>query len=177
MKSLLTLIARSQISFVVGEVLRTIMKRKLILSAIATSTVSASAVSSANAQDLVHQIKNSLNTEEQALWDKNLTMETFSPNEHSSISIDRIDATYDSKTGRKRKVENPEPVLCLVFGMEDAAPAREEGKSMAESRYSSAQAEQFLFAEGWDKYHDRFLTRAYVQEGLEAYDIARRGTK
>jgi hypothetical protein len=55
--------------------------------------------------------------------------------------------------------------------MEDAAPAREEGKSMAESRYTSAQAEQFLFAEGWDKYHDRFLTRAYVQEGLDAYKV------
>jgi hypothetical protein len=128
----------------------------------------------ANAQDLIYQIKNSLTPEEQALWDKNLTMEKFSPNEHSSIFIARIDATYDSKTGKKKKIENPEPVLCLVFGMEDAAPAREEGKSMAESHYSSAQAEQFLFAEGWDKYHDRFLTRAYVQEGLEAYDIARR---
>ena len=102
-------------------------------------------------------------------------MEMFSPNEHSSISVDRIDATYDSKTGKKKKVENPEPVLCLVFGMEDAAPARDEGKSLAEFRYSSAQLEQFLFAEGWDKYHDRFLTRAYIQEGLEAYDIARGG--
>jgi hypothetical protein len=47
----------------------------------------------ANAQDLIYQIKNSLTPEEQALWDKNLTMEKFSPNEHSSISIARIDAT------------------------------------------------------------------------------------
>jgi hypothetical protein len=153
------------------------MKTKLILTGIATLTFFSLAVTSTNAQDLVYQIKNSLTTEEHALWDKNLTMEMFSPNEHSSISIDRIDATYDSKTGKKKKVENPEPVLCLVFGMEDATPAREEGKSMAESRYSSAKAEQFLFAEGWDKYHDRFLTRAYIQEGLEAYDIARRGSK
>jgi hypothetical protein len=153
------------------------MKSKLILTGIASLTFSSLAVTSTNAQDLVYQIKTSLTTEEQALWVKNLTMEMFSFNEHSSISIDRIDATYDSKTGKKKKVENPEPVLCLVFGMEDAAPAREEGKSMAESRYSSAQAEQFLFAEGWDKYHDRFLTRAYIQEGIEAYDIARGKTK
>ena len=49
-----------------------------------------------------------------------------------------------------------------------------EGQSMAESHYSPAQAEQFLFAEGWDKYHDRFFTRGYVQEGLDAYSKARR---
>jgi hypothetical protein len=56
-------------------------------------------------------------------------------------------------------------------------PAREEGKSMAEFRYSRSQAEQFLFAQAWDKYHDRYLTRAYVQEGKEAYDEALRKTK
>ena len=43
---------------------------------------------------------------------------------------------------------------------------------MAEAHYSRAMAEQFLFAEGWDKYHDRFFTRAYVQEGVDAYQRA-----
>ena len=79
------------------------MKTKLILTGIATVTFSSLAVTSTNAQDLVHQIKNSLTTEEQALWDKNLIVEMFSPNEHSSISVDRIDATSDSKTGKKKK--------------------------------------------------------------------------
>ena len=58
--------------------------------------------------------------------------------------------------------------------MEDAAAARVEGKSMAQSHYSPSQAEQFLFAEGWDKYHSRFLTRPYIQEGMDAYKSARR---
>ena len=43
---------------------------------------------------------------------------------------------------------------------------------MAEFHYDRYQAEQFLFAEGWDKYHDRFFTRCYVQEGDNAYDEA-----
>jgi hypothetical protein len=38
--------------------------------------------------------------------------------------------------------------------------------------YSRAMANQFLFAEGWDKYLDRFLTRAYVQEGTDAFNKA-----
>jgi hypothetical protein len=97
-------------------------------------------------------------------------MEMYQPDEHSRHSIDHIDAVKNSKTGKMQKIENPEPVLCFVFGMEDAAPARAEGKSMAESHYSRAQAEQFLFLEGWDKYHDRFFTRCYVQEGEDAYD-------
>jgi hypothetical protein len=39
---------------------------------------------------------------------------------------------------------------------------------MASFNYSPQQAEQFLFAEGWDKYHDRYFTRCYVQEGENA---------
>ncbi len=35
-----------------------------------------------------------------------------------------------------------------------------------------SQAYEFLFAQGWDKYHDRFFTRCYVQEGEAAYDKA-----
>jgi hypothetical protein len=114
-----------------------------------------------------------LTPEEQALVDKGATMEMYSPKEHSRHFINHIDAVKDNKTGKMRKIENPDPILCFVFGMEDAAPAREEGRSMAEFHYSRAQAEQFLFAQGWDKYHDRFFTRCYVQEGEEAYNKAR----
>jgi len=114
-----------------------------------------------------------LTPEEQALVDKGATMEMYSPKEHSRHFINHIDAVKDNKTGKMRKIENPDPILCFVFGMEDAAPAREEGRSMAEFHYSRAQAEQFLFAQGWDKYHDRFFTRCYVQEGEKAYNKAR----
>jgi hypothetical protein len=112
-----------------------------------------------------------LTSGEQALVDKGATMELFSPREHSRHFITNVTAV--SHNGKKHDVAD-DPILCFVFGMEDAAPAREEGKSMAEFHYSPAQAEQFLFAQGWDKYHDRFFTRAYVQEGLDAYEASRR---
>jgi hypothetical protein len=111
-----------------------------------------------------------LSPEEQALLNKGAIMEIYKPDEHSRRFITHVDAVADSKTGRPRKIENPQPILCFVFGLEDAQPARKEGRSMAEVHYSRSQAEQFLFAQGWDEYHDRFFTRAYVQEGLQAYD-------
>jgi tetratricopeptide (TPR) repeat protein len=101
-------------------------------------------------------------SEEQALLNKGQTMEICAPNQHSGHSITQISKTRDGK--------NATPVLLFVFGMEDVEPARREGESMAESHYSRFQAEQFLYLEGWDKYHDRFFTRAYVQEGENAYD-------
>jgi hypothetical protein len=113
-----------------------------------------------------------LTPEEQALLNKGAVMEMYKPDEHSRHFITHIDAVADSQTRKTRKIENPEPVLCLVFGMEDAEAARKEGRSMAEFRYSRDQAHEFLFAQGWDKYHDRFFTRAYVQEGEDAYDEA-----
>ena len=112
-----------------------------------------------------------LTPEEQALVDKGATMEMYQPNEHSHHFISRIDAV--ERDGKMRKIENSDPILCFVLGIEDAAPAREEGRSMAEFHYSRTQAEQFLFAQGWDKYHDRFFTRCYVQEGEKAYNQAR----
>ena len=111
-----------------------------------------------------------LTPEEQALLNKGAFMEMYKPDEHSRHFITHIDAVGDSKTGKPRKIENPQSVLCFVFGMEDAEPAREEGRSMAVCHYTRSQAEQFLFAQGWDKYHDRFFTRCYVQEGEDAYD-------
>jgi hypothetical protein len=132
---------------------------------------------SAPVNDLMYQVANDLNSDEQALFDKGAIMEMFSPNEHSSHMITHIEAVKQGKKGKEHKMDNSEPVLCLVFGIEDATPAREEGKSMAEFRYSRSQAEQFLFAQAWDKYHDRFLTRAYVQEGEEAFNKALKKAK
>ena len=111
--------------------------------------------------------------EEQALLDKNRTMEMYKPDEHSRHFVARIDSATDPKTGEKRKIsKDAQGVLCFVFGMEDAKPARDEGRSMAECQYSPSQAHEFLFAQGWDKYHDRFFTRCYVQEGENAYNAA-----
>jgi hypothetical protein len=108
--------------------------------------------------------------EEQALLDKNQTMEMYKPDEHSRHFIARIESAADPKTGEKRKIsKDAQAVLCFVFGMEDAQPAREQGRNMAEFRYTPEQAHEFLFAQGWDKYHDRFFTRCYVQEGEDAY--------
>ena len=111
--------------------------------------------------------------EEQALLDKNRIMQMYKPDEHSRHFIAHIDSATDPKTGEKRKIsKDAQAVLCFVFGLEDAQPAREQGRSMAEFRYTPEQAHEFLFAQGWDKYHDRFFTRCYVQEGEAAYDQA-----
>ena len=111
--------------------------------------------------------------EEQALLDKNRTMEMYKPDEHSRHFIAHIESAADPKTGEKRKIsKDAQAVLCFVFGMEDAQPAREQGRSMAEFHYTPSQAHEFLFAQGWDKYHDRFFTRCYVQEGEAAYEAA-----
>jgi len=111
--------------------------------------------------------------EEQALLDKNRIMQMYKPDEHSRHFIARVDSATDPKTGEKRKIsKDAQAVLCFVFGVEDAQPARKQGRSMAESHYSPEQAHEFLFAQGWDKYHDRFFTRCYVQEGEAAYEAA-----
>jgi hypothetical protein len=111
-----------------------------------------------------------LTAEEQALADKGAVMQMYKPDEHSRHFIAHIDAVKDANTGKTRKMAtNSQPVLCFVFGMEDAQPAREQGRSMAEFHYTPSQAHEFLFAQGWEKYHDRFFTRCYVQEGEDAY--------
>jgi hypothetical protein len=114
-----------------------------------------------------------LTAEERALVDKGAFMEMYKPDEHSRHFIAHIDAVKDGQTGKTRKIPSAsQTVVCFVFGIEDAEPARKEGHSMAEFNYSRSQAHEFLFAEGWDKYHDRFFTRCYVQEGEAAYDEA-----
>jgi hypothetical protein len=111
----------------------------------------------------------SFTKEEQALIKKNMTMEMYKPDEHSRHFVANISAT-DPRTDKERAVPTKsQPVLCFVFGMEDAQPAREQGRSMVECKYTPQQAHEFLFAQGWDKYHDRFFTRCYVQEGEAAY--------
>ena len=105
-------------------------------------------------------------------------MQMYKPDEHSRHFIAHIDAVTDAKTGKTRKMaNNSRPVLCFVFGIEDAQPAREQGRSMAECHYTPSQAHEFLFAQGWDKYHDRFFTRCYVQEGEAAYEEVARAQR
>jgi hypothetical protein len=114
-----------------------------------------------------------LTAQEQALVDKGAAMEMYKPDEHSRHFIAHIDSVTDPKNGKARNVPNKsQAVVCFVFGIEDAELAREQGRSMAEFHYSPSQAHEFLFAQGWDKYHDRFFTRYYVQEGQDAYDTA-----
>ena len=114
-----------------------------------------------------------LTKEEQALINEGAIMQMYKPDEHSRHFIAHIDSVTDPQTGRARSVPSKSQTLvCFVFGLEDAEPAREQGRSMAEFRYSASQAHEFLFAQGWDKYHDRFFTRCYVQEGEAAYDKA-----
>src|SRR5947207_3129846 len=114
-----------------------------------------------------------LTREEQALVDKGAVMEMYKPDEHSRHFIAHIDSVTNPKTGKARNVpDKAQSVVCFVFGIEDAEPAREQGRSMAEFHYTPSQAHEFLFAQGWDKYHDRFFTRCYVQEGEGAYDKA-----
>jgi hypothetical protein len=111
--------------------------------------------------------------EEQALLDKNRIMQMYKPDEHSRHFIAHIDSATDPKTGETRKIsKDAKAVLCFVFGLEDAQPAHEQGRSMAECHYSPERAHEFLFAQGWDKYHDRFFTQCYVQEGEAAYEKA-----
>ena len=110
--------------------------------------------------------------EEQALINKGMTMQMYKPDEHSRHFIVHIASATDPKTGKAINVNKSQPVLCFVFGLEDAQPAREQGKSMAECHYTASQAHEFLFAQAWDKYHDRFFTRCYVQEGENAYQEA-----
>jgi hypothetical protein len=117
--------------------------------------------------------QDALTKEEQALINKGAIMQMYKPDEHSRHFIAHIDSVTDPKTGKTRNVPNKsQAVVCFVFGIEDAEAAREQGRSMAEFHYSPSQAHEFLFAQGWDKYHDRFFTRCYVQEGEDAYDRA-----
>jgi hypothetical protein len=117
-----------------------------------------------------------LSPEEQALYDKGAYQETYDTSKHSGHEIDHITAT--SPDGKhENKLATPEAILSFNFGMEDAAVAREEGRNMAQAHYTPALAHEFLFAEGWDKYHDRFFTRCYFQEGQDAYEQAMRHRK
>jgi len=103
----------------------------------------------------------SLSAEEQGLYNKGAIVELYKPDQPSGH---RVLFIRPSGGGTKTKV------LVFNFGIEVATAARAEGRSMAERKYTPTMAEQFLLAQGWDKYRDRFFTRAYVQEGLSAYE-------
>jgi hypothetical protein len=138
------------------------MRKPLTLLAIAVSGLT-----------LVHNaVAAGFSKEEQALVNKGMTMEMYKPDEHSRHFIVHIASATDPKTGKAINVNKSQAIVCFVFGIEDAQPAREEGKSMSECHYTPEQAHEFLFAEGWAKYHDRFFTRCYVQEGENAYQTA-----
>jgi hypothetical protein len=114
-----------------------------------------------------------LTAEEQVLVNKGAVMQMYKPDEHTRHFIAHIDSATDPQTRKTRKIpKDSQAVVCFVFGIEDAEIARKEGRSMAEFHYSPSQAHEFLFAQGWDRYHDRFFTRCYVQEGEDAYDKA-----
>jgi len=135
--------------------------KKIALTLLALATLAGSAFADGlNFHDL--------SPEEQALYDKGLTMETYDTSKHSGHEILHI--TPRSPDGKAQdKSATSEAVLSFNFGMEDAAAARSEGRDMAQAHYAPAMAHEFLFAEGWDKYHDRFFTRCYIQEGEDAY--------
>jgi len=72
-----------------------------------------------------------LTAKEQALVNKGAVMEMYKPDEHSRHFIAHIDSVTDPKTGKARNVpDKSQSVVCFVFGIEDAEPAREQGRSM-----------------------------------------------
>src|SRR5436190_23685526 len=74
--------------------------------------------------------------EEQALLDRNRIMQMYKPDEHSRHFIARVDSATDPKTGEKRIIsKDAQAVLCFVFGMEYAHPARDQGRSMDVRHY------------------------------------------
>src|ERR1700730_11696387 len=86
-----------------------------------------------------------LTAEEQALVDKGAFMEMYKPDEHSRHFIAHIDSVKDGETGKTRKISKDalHALVCFVFGIEDAKPARDEGRSMAECHYTPSQAHEF----------------------------------
>ena len=100
-----------------------------------------------------------LTAEEEALRAKGDIMEVYRPDEHSGYQVGWI-------TGPKGKGK----VLICNFGLENVARARAQGREMKGFNYTPEMAQQFLFAQGWDESHDRFYTRAYVQEGMNGYN-------
>jgi len=86
----------------------------------------------------------------------------YKPTRHSRHFM-RTLISDGSKNGEKRKIsKDAQAVLCFVFGMETQACAR-TGRSMAEF-HSVREQPTNSCCPGLDKYHDRFVSRDYVQE-------------
>jgi hypothetical protein len=107
-----------------------------------------------------------LTAEEKELQAQGAIMEVYQPNNHSGYSVGWI-----KPAGAKGKAIPGKGIKVLVcnFGIENVAKARAQGREMKGFNYTPAMAQQFLFAQGWDESHDRFYTRAYVQEGMNGY--------
>jgi hypothetical protein len=136
------------------SILQRDMKRPLI------ALMTVGSLMTANAKAGVLTL-NDLSPEEQALLSKGAFVEMHEPSMHSGHEIGSIQGQGSKKW---------DTVLMLIFGKEDIAVARAEGRNMREAHYTSKMAYDFLFAEGWDKFHDRYFTRAYVQEGLDGFN-------
>jgi hypothetical protein len=136
------------------------MKTLLIALAAGLLTVTTQAQqNSEQVNDIVFLVNNTLTSEQQALMENGKWMQMYSPGEHSRCFTTRITATRHGKNGAVHEIENPESVLVVVFGVEDATPARNQAKEMAQNGYSAAEADKFLFAQGYEKYHgNRFFT-------------------
>jgi len=90
-----------------------------------------------------------LTWEEEALVNKGALMEMYKPDEHSRHFIAQIDSATDPQTGKTRKIpKDSQKVVCFVFGIEDAEPAREQGRSMAEFHYSPSKFTNFFLRKG-----------------------------
>lgn len=105
---------------------------------------------------------NDLSPDEQALLNKGAYAELHEASMHSGHEIGSI--TGEGKGAKEEKT------LLLIFGKEDIAAARAEGRNMREAHYTAKMAHDFLFAEGWDKFHSRYFTRVYVQDGLSGFN-------
>jgi hypothetical protein len=139
--------------------LETMRKPKTLLAVAALAL----AIGSAQAGDF-GSWHTSWSTEERALQRRNEVMEMYRPTEHTGHMIGLVRVVGPNANGRRVKL------LIFNFGIELAQQARSQGREMRAFNYTPAMAQQFLFAQGWDRSKDRFYTRAYVQEGMAGYN-------
>jgi hypothetical protein len=141
------------------------LRQSVLIAALACISTTAMA-------DLAHHFAGELSSAELVFYHAGLVMEMYQPEKPSAHYIGTISIEPKSNVVAPPKHNGPQKILVFVFGSEDAEAARAEGRSMASFNYSPQEAEQFLFAEGWDKYRDRYFTRCYIQEGENAGSVA-----
>jgi len=97
-------------------------------------------------------------------------MQSTSPT-HSRISL-LILIRHPIRNGEKRKISKalkPYFVLFSAWKTHNCPGTRPQHGRVSDTLLNK-RTNSFL--PGWDKYHDRFFTRCYVQEGEAAYDQA-----